>query len=83
MSPDFTRSLESVLRDLKRIEPGSVDATTSKQVLDAAGQHRREWFARFASERLMPLLGHTVEAIEKAGGSANCRLNDTGEALRR
>ena len=81
MSPDSTRSPESVLRGLKGKEPDAPDAAAAKQALDLEAQHRREWFARFASERLLPMLRQVVDEIGKTGGSANCRLNDAGEAL--
>ena len=79
MTFDFVRSLEGILRTLKNSEPPPLAA--AKHVRDAESSHRREWFARFAAERVMPLLAQTVDAIEKDGGSASCRLNDNGETL--
>jgi hypothetical protein len=53
----------------------------SPTAAEVESSHRREWFAQFAAERLMPLLGQAVVTVEKTGGTANCRLNDKGETL--
>jgi hypothetical protein len=81
MASDFGRSLKDVLRKLGSSETAPPDAAAAKHVLDAESSHRRKWFARFAAERVMPLLAQTVEAIEKNGGTANCRLDDKRETL--
>ena len=78
MPSDFVRSLEGVLRNLEKGDP---DAAVGRHALQAEISHRRKWFARFAAERVMPLLAETVQAIEKNGGTASCRLNDKGESL--
>lgn len=76
MALDFVRSLEGVLRSLDKHEAPQPEAVTAKHLLDAESSHRRKWFARFAAERVMPLLTQTVEAVEKNGGTANCRLSE-------
>jgi hypothetical protein len=81
MASDFVRSLEGVLRGLEKSEPASPDGAPARHMLDAESSHRRKWFAWFAAERVMPLLAQAVEAIEKNGGTARCRLNDKGETL--
>jgi hypothetical protein len=81
MTHDFVRSLEGVLRSLGKREAPVAGAAPAQRALDAEAAHRRKWFAQFAAERVMPLLKHTVEALEKNGGTATCRLNEQGEAL--
>lgn len=85
MATDFVRSLQDLLRGLD--QAGSDDghapanAISAKHILDAETAHRRKWFARFAAERVMPLLRHAVQAVERTGGVASCRLNEGGDAL--
>jgi hypothetical protein len=81
MASDFVRSLEGMLRSLDKHEASRPDAASAKHALEAEMSHRRKWFARFATEQVMPLLKQTVEAIEKNGGTATCRLNEKGDAL--
>lgn len=82
MASDFVRSLEGVLRGLaKQVAPPPSGTSSAKDARDAESLHRREWFARFAAERVMPLLQHTVEAVEKIGCTASCRLNQAGDTL--
>jgi hypothetical protein len=81
VASNFVRSLEGVLRSLDKHEAPAPDAAKAQQALDAESTHRRKWFARFAAERVMPLLKHTVEAVEKNGDRATCRLNKQGEAV--
>lgn len=81
MASDFARSLEGMLRSLDKKVAAKPDASTARQALDAENSHRRKWFAHFAAERVMPLLTQTVEAVERNGGTANCRLNEAGDAL--
>ena len=81
MPTDFVRSLERLLCGVGQVVPTHVDLPTAKYMLDAENAHRRKWFARFAGERVMPLLAHTVQAVEQTGASATCRLNEGGDAL--
>ena len=83
MSADFVRSLQELLRGLDNAGSGAVpvNAATAKHILDAETAHRRKWFARFAAERVMPLLRHAAQAVAQTGGTANCRLNEAGDAL--
>jgi hypothetical protein len=81
MTSGFVRSLEDVLRSLGNNEPAPPNTARAKHVLDAESSHRRKWFARFAAERVMPLLAHTVQALERTGVTATCRLNEAGETL--
>ena len=80
MSSDFIRSLEGVLRSLDTPGTASPDTATAEQEREAENLQRRHWFAHFAKEHLMPLLHHTVEAIEKKGGTASCRLDEQNES---
>jgi hypothetical protein len=81
MTTDFVNSLQGLLRGLDKTEPAPGEAAKAKHMLDAESAHRRMWFARFAAERVMPLLAHTVKAVEQTGATATCRLNDTGSTL--
>ena len=81
MASDFVRSLEGVLRGVAKPPAPQPAIASAKDVRDAESAHRREWFARFAADRVMPLLRHTVEAVEKIGGKASCRLNQAGDGL--
>jgi hypothetical protein len=80
MTSDFTRSLEGILRNLdKHAAPQPQPATPKDPDVESDVAHRRKWFSRFAAERVMPLLTQAVEAVEKSGGTANCRLNTQAE----
>jgi hypothetical protein len=81
MTNDFVRSLEGVLRSLDKQEALVPNAAPARRAVAPEAAHRRKWFAQFAAERVMPLLKHTVEAVEKNGGAATCRLNEQGETL--
>jgi hypothetical protein len=81
MATDFVRSLQDLLRGLDQTGPDACRCCTAKHILDAETAHRRKWFARFAAERVMPLLKHAAQAVEQTGGTANCRRNAGGDAL--
>ena len=81
MPSDFTRSLADVLRNLGTASDTSSDVVAVKQDREAENLQHKHWFARFAAEQVMPLLNHTVEAIEKKGGTASCRLDDQNDRL--
>ncbi len=81
MASDFARSLEGVLRHLDKQVAAHRGVATAKQARDMESAHRRDWFARFARERIMPLLRETVEAVEQKGGSGKCRLIQGGGTL--
>lgn len=46
---------------------------------ETADSRHRKWFAQFAAEHVMPLLTHTVEALQRRGFAANCRLIEDGD----
>jgi hypothetical protein len=83
MPTDFVRSLQDLLRGLDQTGATHTHAgtATAKHILDAETAHRRKWFARFAADRVMPLLRHAAQAVEQTGGIADCRLNEGGDAL--
>lgn len=48
---------------------------------EAFAARRREWFARFAPERVMPLLQQAAAGLEQRGCRASARLRDSDGRL--
>ena len=80
MHGEFIQSLENMLRGLENRDAPRARPERQAPAETAESRHRK-WFARFAREHVMPLLTHTVEALDKRGIRAHCRLNEEGDTL--
>ena len=78
----FTRALEAALA---KTHPGAWRHESAASVPAPSAcdpdERRREWFAKFAEHRVMPLLEAVAEAARKHGAAASCALHDTDGRL--
>lgn len=82
MENAFIRSVEELLRGFgKGKEPRETPASEPAHPLEDRAQDRREWFARFAEEQIIPRLQQSVISVERHGAPAQCTLKDYDGAL--
>lgn len=80
MSNDFTRTLNAVVHSLSGHKPTQQQEAAPRSQWDAIDD-RTEWFARFASERVMPLLEQSAQALRKRSYGVAARLRETDGRL--
>ncbi len=87
MTDRFSQALEAILRrtdasDTRKREaaPNPAEPDTVPDPVSAT-ERRREWFAHFAAETVMPLLSEVARAAEGHGCVATCRLGEKDDRL--
>jgi len=78
MDSNFIRALDGIFRRTDPISPPkrkpAPEAATPGLPNDPI--HRHKWFAQFAANEVMPLLGEVAERANRHGASATCRLGE-------
>src|SRR5271155_725465 len=76
MTNDFSRALEAILQRADPPPRREGKAAPATAAVKNHAERRSEWFAKFAAEKVMPLLREVTQTVEKHGATATCRLGE-------